>query len=192
MFSEPNGRYLGRFFTVLPPVTELGEIAPAIQAGRPEILVLDIMFGRRNSLDHLPAWIKQFPETQVLIATGHSEAALVERAFSCGARGIVHKEDGPATLLRAVRAILHGESFVPSDLRVAARPDCCRLRAPLSPREAEVLARLHSGMTYAESAMALNVSDRTIEKHARAIRIKLGIERSAQRILWTKIRVEHS
>ncbi len=189
MFSEPNGLFIARFFKVLPPITDLANIEQAVESGRPDVLIVGIMFGRRNSLDHLSTWTRRFPATQVIIASGYTGSALVERAFSGGARGFVHKEDGLARLLDAIRTVLHGGVYLPSGLVVAAHPDCCRLQAPLSARESEVLSQLHSGMTYSEAGAALHISDRTIEKHARAIRVKLGIERAAQRIPWTKLRI---
>ncbi len=148
------------------------------------------MFGRRNSLDYLANWTSQFCATKVVIASGCTESALVERAFAIGARGFVYKEDGPDTLLQAVKAVLRGETFVPADLVVAARPDGCQLTAPLSPRESEVFSLLRAGKTYHNAGLALNISERTIEKHATAIRSKLGIKRPAQRIPWTKLRIQ--
>jgi DNA-binding NarL/FixJ family response regulator len=187
MFSEPNGRYLARFFTVLPPVTELDNIPAALESGRPTILILDIMFGRRSSLDLLGDWVARFPATQVIVASGHPESAFVARAFALGARGFVYKGDGPDTLVRAVKDVFRGLLFVPPTLAAAAHPDHCHLQTPLSPRERDVFGHLHSGMTYTEAASALDISPRTVEKHARAIRMKMAIKQPAQRILWTKI-----
>ena len=71
-------------------------------------------------------------------------------------------------------------------------PSDDRGRSPLSPREAEVARLVAAGLTNAEAAARLRISDRTVDAHVEHIRNKLGLRTRAQIAVWAHERLGDS
>jgi len=189
MFAELTGRYLNSQYHVLPPVTALDELNGAMEHAHPDVLLLDISFGKRSSLPFVSRLTKRFPATRVIMVTGHADRRMLETALGAGARGYVLKDGGPADLIMAIRAVLGGEVYVDPELGGARPSPRYRLRLPLSRRQHEVLMLLRRGCTEQMIADQLGISLSTAEKHVLAIKRRLGIEKTKRTIPWSSLRI---
>ena len=111
-------------------------------------------------------------ETAVLIFTAYSERSLLGRGLESGAKGYILKEAPHATLLRAIEKVAGGESFVdpalmPTFLTGKEQNDM------LTAREREILQLLADGMSNADVAARLFISQETVKSHVRHILAKL-------------------
>jgi two-component system response regulator NreC len=118
-----------------------------------------------------------------------NEPAYARLALSLGVLGYVLKDAADAELVRAVRAVADGESFLNPRLgaKVAIEPP----PGPpdrLSKRELEVLQLIALGYTNVQIAAELFLSVRTIETHRGHIQQKL---RLAQRHELVKYALDH-
>jgi DNA-binding NarL/FixJ family response regulator len=190
MFAEPNGRYLALHHDVLPPVTALKEISPALSSRKPDVLLLDIMFGNVSSLTILPALVAAHPAVRVVMVTGMADAALLSSALACGAMGYVLKDGGPAELLLAIDTVVAGKVYVTPELRDRPAAVVYRATPPLSRRQAGVLRLLRKEFTEQLIAETLDISLSTAEKHVLAIKRRLGLPTEKRRIFWPSIEVE--
>jgi DNA-binding NarL/FixJ family response regulator len=112
------------------------------------------------------------PETAVLIFTAYSERSLLGRGLESGARGYILKEAPHQTLLRAIEKVAAGEGYVdpalmPSFLNGKDRDEM------LTAREREILQLLADGMSNADVAGRLFISQETVKSHVRHILAKL-------------------
>jgi DNA-binding NarL/FixJ family response regulator len=126
---------------------------------------------------------QRWPAVQVLILTSFADEELVLEAISAGAAGYVLKQVGGDELVRAVRAVGHGDAALDPSV---ARQLLARVRRAeheahgvafrdLSERELAVLAGIAEGKTNAEIAEALILSEKTVRNHVSTILEKLEL-----------------
>ena len=161
-------------------VAEAGSIeatAESVREHAPDVLVLDVHFGARTSLDAIPRMCAASSGTRVLVLTMQDDPAYAREALRAGARGYVLKEAPRGEVVEAVRAVARGETYLHPDLAARA------VLAPsggLTPRELEVLRLIALGHTNSEIADDLFLSVRTIETHRANLQAKLGVSTRAE------------
>jgi DNA-binding NarL/FixJ family response regulator len=124
-----------------------------------------------DGLEATKVLTEKLPDTSVLIFTAFSERSLLSRGMESGAKGYILKEAPHQTLVRAIEKVAHGEGYVDPALMPAFlskdREDM------LTPREREILQLLADGMSNAEVASRLFISQETVKSHVRHILAKL-------------------
>ncbi len=140
---------------------------------KPDIAILDLSMPDLNGLDATRRILAVRPETSVLILTAHESEQLVREVLSAGARGYVLKSDAGRVLVRAVEALLEGQTFFTSKVArlvlegylrggSAETPETAQL---LSAREREIVQLLAEGASNKDVARALGISVKTAETH---------------------------
>jgi DNA-binding NarL/FixJ family response regulator len=112
------------------------------------------------------------PESAVLIFTAYSERSLLSRGLESGAKGYILKEAPRETLVRAIEKVAGGETFVDPALMTAFLPGRDK-DDMLTQREREILQLLADGMSNADVAERLFISQETVKSHVRHILTKL-------------------
>jgi DNA-binding NarL/FixJ family response regulator len=130
---------------------------------------------------------------RVVILTTFDLDRYVYAALSAGASGFLLKDVSPEQLVAAVRLVRAGDALLAPAItrrlieRYAARDARAatlhRDLSTLTPREVEVLARLARGLSNAELAAALHLSDATVKTHVARILSKLRLRDRAQAIV---------
>ena len=96
-------------------ILESGSMLPDIfEAGRPDVVVMDLSLSEGNSLPTLQALITQQPEARVLVYSGHSGQQVVDRCIAAGAWGFIGKDAEPSIVLDSIRRIARGEAVFPT------------------------------------------------------------------------------
>jgi len=104
----------------------------------------------------------------LIIAEGADEK-LVRRALSIGAAGVIRRADLEATLGPAVRAVLAGLTCFPLDVRAPS------VKPVLTNREKQILGMIVLGMSNADIARRLHLTESTIKSHLSVSYAKLGV-----------------
>ncbi|MFL5935741.1 MAG: response regulator [Gaiellaceae bacterium] len=143
-------------------------------AGRrkPNVVIMDVRMPGMDGLDATKALMELEPKTSVLIFTAYSERSLLARGLESGAKGYILKEAPHDTLVRAIEKVAGGDSFIdpalmPAFLGGKDREDM------LTAREREILQLLADGMSNADVAQRLFISQETVKSHVRHILAKL-------------------
>jgi len=163
-------------------LTVVGDAATpddAVRAAReihPDVVLMDLRFGDAQSgVDATRALRGVAAPPAVLILTNYDSDSDILAAVEAGANGYLLKDAPPEDLLAAIRAAAAGESaLAPS---VAGRL-LDRLRAPataLTSREFDVLRQVADGLSNAEIARALHVSEATVKSHLAHVYTKLDV-----------------
>jgi DNA-binding NarL/FixJ family response regulator len=121
---------------------------------------------------------------RVLVVSASDDQSEVLAAMSAGARGYLTKDAEAEEIVRAVRVIAAGNSYVSptlaSFLLDSSRRRNARVRLPLSGREQQVLSLLAAGERDQDIADALFISVRTVRSHLDRIREKTGRRRRSE------------
>jgi DNA-binding NarL/FixJ family response regulator len=170
------------------------EVVPAVRVHAPDVVVMDVRMKQVSGPDATRALAGEPDPPPVLVLTTFDDDEVVAAALSAGAAGFVLKEAPGEDIIRAVREVAAGRSWldpavtgrVLEHLRTDALPRSAagsRLEE-LTPRELEVLRLLASGTTNTEIAAELHISETTVKSHLGGVFTKLGLRDRAAAIVF--------
>jgi DNA-binding NarL/FixJ family response regulator len=146
-----------------------------------------------NGLDAASEILARDTATKVLMLTTFDIDDYVYAALRAGASGFLLKDAPADELVRAVRVVAAGDALLaPSITRRMIADLVSRHSAPrrspaalarLTPRETEVLELIARGMSNAEIAAGLFVSEETVKTHVGKVFSKLGLRDRAQAVV---------
>jgi DNA-binding NarL/FixJ family response regulator len=175
-------------------VAEASTGAEAVAAAKqhaPDVVLMDI---RMPEMDGIEA-TRQLPRQRVLILTTFGLDDYIIAALRAGASGFLLKDAPTAQVVDAVRAVAAGDAVLsPAVTRqlldqvgrrlpaaVSQKPEAL---SRLTEREREVLRMLAAGLTNAEIAHALVVTEATVKSHVSNLLGKLGLRDRVQAVIY--------
>jgi len=177
-------RYLSNNEITITASTGDGEEAlRKIEQTRPDVAVLDARMPRLSGLEVLRRMAGLDVPTRVILYTGHGDDALLSDALDAGVAGMIDKDAPPEDLVRAIRIVAEGGSYL--DPRAAAVLIAQRQRNPkreLTSRERDVLRLLADGNTNEQMGALLTISPQTVRTHVQKAMEKLGATTRVQAV----------
>jgi DNA-binding NarL/FixJ family response regulator len=175
-------------------VAEAGNGEEAVKAANehsPDVVLMDI---RMPVMDGIEA-TRQLPKHRVLILTTFGLDQYILDALRAGASGFLLKDAPTGEVVAAVRAVAAGDAVLSGAVtrqlldQVARRLPSAVSRRPeeldlLTEREREVLRMLANGLSNAEIATALVVSEATVKSHVSHLLGKLGLRDRVQAVIY--------
>jgi NarL family two-component system response regulator LiaR len=164
----------------------------------PDVILMDIKMpdpsGSGQAVDGIEATRilhREMPHVGIIFCTVFEDDEFVFAGLQAGGRGYILKDDDPDTMLRAIRAVAHGESLLGPTIaekvmrQFSAPPGKqTALIDDLTPREMEVLKLIAAGMSNKEIAEALVLSEKTVKNHINNIFSKLHVYDRGQAMLY--------
>ncbi len=168
-------------------VGEAGDAAGALEQTRalaPDVVVLDIALPDANGMQ-IAARLKQAGSLARIVAlSAYSEKHFVVEMLRSGAMAYVTKSAAGTELVRAIRAVAMGQSYLCAEVAGALVAQVQGRAAadapPLGRREREVLRLLAEGLRSAAIAEQLHMAVPTVETHRRNLMRKLGLHTVAE------------
>jgi DNA-binding NarL/FixJ family response regulator len=147
---------------------------------RPNVVIMDVRMGNVDGITAAGRIRDTVPTAAVLLFTAHAERNLLTRGREAGAKGYVLKEAPHDTIIRAIDRVARGEDFVDPALAPALLGS--ERDSLLTAREREILQLLADGMSNAEVAKKLFISQETVKSHVRHILAKLEADTRTQAV----------
>jgi DNA-binding NarL/FixJ family response regulator len=144
---------------------------------RPDVAVLDVRMPQINGIDLTKRIKASYPQVRVLILTAYDDDPYILAALRAGADGFLLKTAPSSDLLRGVKDLAAGKSFIDPEVApkvIAGLTKANQIEA-VSERELDVLRGVAKGRTNREIAQALFISDRTVQGHLANIFGKLNV-----------------
>jgi DNA-binding NarL/FixJ family response regulator len=192
---------------LLPQVEVVGTAADGEEAVeratalRPDVVLMDLRMPRCDGVEATRRLREQAPQTRVIVLTTYADDRSVIDALRAGARGYLTKDAGAAEISQALRHVVDGQAVIDPAVQhhlvdaiavgrgevgitPAAGPADRGLPDGLTPREAEVLALIAEGLSNAEIANRLVVSEATVKSHINHLLAKIGARGRAQAVSY--------
>ena len=138
---------------------------------KPDVVIMDVRMPGMDGLEATKLLTQRVPDVAVLIFTAYSERSLLGRGLESGAKGYILKEAPHQTLVRAIEKVAGGDGYVDPALMPAFLTK--EREHMLTAREREILQLLADGMSNADVAGKLFISQETVKSHVRHILSKL-------------------
>lgn len=178
-------RGLAAMLTGEPWITRLieaGTVADALRIAvleKPDAAVVDLGLPDGDGVSLIRRLRHAVPGCAVLVLTMTQDDATVQACLAAGATGYLLKESAPDALLPALRTVLDGGLVLGPQVVTSALSGVRRTVPPpfdlLSPRELQHVGLLAAGLSGAQIADVLNVTEKTVRNQMAAILAKLGI-----------------
>ena len=160
-----------------------GKTAVALaQKFQPDVLVMDVSMPEMNGLRATEILHESHPSIKVLSVTRHTDGSYLQQMLRAGARGYVLKQSGSEELVRAIRAVADGHSYLDPAITQQvigvvsdSSTNAAHWETNLSNREEEVLRLIAWGAISRQIAARLGVSIKTVESHKANAMSKLGM-----------------
>jgi len=170
------------------------EAVAAALKHRPDVMLMDIRMPEMDGLEATRRILasRSGEDMRIIILTTFDLDQYVYAALSCGASGFLLKDVSPEHLIAAVRLVRSGDALLAPSItrrlveRFAGHQSPAEVRADLSaltPRELEVLGLIARGLSNAELAAELTLSEATVKTHVARILAKLQLRDRVQAVV---------
>ena len=183
-------------FDIVAECSDGQEVPGALAEHDVDVIVMDL---RMKGVDGIEATrgVREDPAAPpVLVLTTFDDDEMLSGALRAGAAGFILKDSSAEDLIRAVRTVAEGASWL--DPSVTARVLSRYRQAPgaapagggpdhntlLTTREQEVLHAIGCGLSNAEIADALYISELTVKSHIGRVFVKLGLRDRAAAVVY--------
>jgi DNA-binding NarL/FixJ family response regulator len=175
-------------FALDPAVVVVGDShrvdAETLIRANPDLIILDLD-GAVEVTSGLDICRQAVPHTRVCVLSMRPHTELMQSCLAAGAKGYIVKDSTPAELVRAMKMIADGETYV--DHRIAGallrKRSLTNGRAEideLSMRETEIVRLIAEGLSNKEISARLGLSEKTVKNHISRIFAKLNIGARSQ------------
>jgi DNA-binding NarL/FixJ family response regulator/class 3 adenylate cyclase len=172
-----------------------GEAVAEVERLKPDVVLMDVRMPEVDGIEATRRLLGQGEiETKIVMLTTFDMDEYVYDALSAGASGFLLKDVPPEQLVAGIRAVASGDALLaPSVTRrvieefVRRPPDSVRQPPPklaeLTARELEVLKLIARGLSNAEIAKELFVSETTVKTHVAHVLMKLDLRDRVQAVV---------
>ena len=167
------------------------------EARNPDVIMMDLRMPGTDGITATSDLHQRLPSARVLVLTTYADQAAILPALQAGARGYLTKDASAEQIETAIRAVHAGQTHLDPAVQetlvaaVTSQPppagaSGAGLKPPagLTAREAEVLTLLASGLSNAEIARRLYLSNATVKTHINRIFAKTGARDRAQAVRY--------
>jgi DNA-binding NarL/FixJ family response regulator len=154
------------------------------------VILMDLRMPRMDGVEATRRLRERDPAVKVVVLTTYADDRSVIDALRAGALGYLTKDAGAAEIQQALHRVASGQAALDPVVQrhlveaIAAESPLPPEPLPdgLTPREAEVLTLIASGLSNAEIAEHLVVSEATVKTHVNHLLPKIGARDRAQAV----------
>jgi DNA-binding NarL/FixJ family response regulator len=170
-----------------------GEAVELVRALEPDVVLMDVRMPRVDGIEGIRRIVASRSRARVVVLTTYDEDDYVFAALRAGASGFLLKDVRPVDLIDAVRVVARGEALLAPTVtrRLLDRLADTLPEDPAPPvdlgrlteRELDVFRLIALGLSNAEIAKRLDVTEATVKTHVSAVLRKLQLRDRVQAVV---------
>jgi len=164
--------------TVVAEAANGGQAVELYRKFRPDVTLMDMRMPGLSGVEAAAAIHVDFPEARIIGLSTYGGDEDIRRALQAGMRAYLTKDVLHDELIRAIRAVHNGETYLTAAVRAVLAAGS--LPADLSARETEVLALIVKGKSNKQIGYILGIAEHTVKNHVKNILDKLHVEDRTQ------------
>jgi DNA-binding NarL/FixJ family response regulator len=160
----------------------------------PDVVLMDLRMPRCDGVEATRRIRQEYPDVQVVVLTTFADDESIFAALDAGARGFLTKDATSEEIAQALRTVTAGEALLDPAIQrrlievMTSRPrkpaSAAALPDGLTAREGEILTLIAAGLSNAEIAAALVVTEATVKTHINHLLAKTGQRDRAQVVAY--------
>jgi DNA-binding NarL/FixJ family response regulator len=158
---------------------------------QPDLVLMDLKMPGLNGIQATQRIRQRFPQVRVLVLTTYDDDEWLFDAIRSGAAGYLLKDTPSADLIKAIKGTVSGDTFLDPAVagkvlnNVSNQKPLTQLQShiQLSERESEILQLLARGLSNADIARELFLSEGTVRNYTSTIFSKLGVNDRTQAVI---------
>ena len=152
---------------------------------QPDIILLDIVLPGQSGIEGIPVLKSKFPDTKIIILTGHNDQELIMNSIKVGAVGYALKSAQLSTLVDIIRQVSKLGAYIDQTLvekvvHSLQQKNNNNMLDSLTFREKEIVSLVEKGQSYKQMSDQLFVTTYTINYHLKNIYKKLNIHSKSE------------
>ncbi len=156
---------------------------------KPDVTIMDLQMPGKSGIQAINDIRAENPDAHILVLTSSTDDAMVLAAIHAGALGYLIKDAQPPEVLKAIREVACGNSYLPPTVALKLSMSLRREREealvePLTERELDVLKLVGQGASNKEIGEQLVLTEGTVRTHVHNILGKLGLKHRTQAVLY--------
>ncbi len=168
---------------VVAQVETLGNLYSALQRYPTDVVVLEGQL-IAGTTDAIPELVKRAPDAKLIVQLVESDESNIVELYRRGVRGVVPRSISPDLLIKCVRKIAEGETWIDNQsiswVIEAYRSQASNLTSPrvqpkLSKKELAIISCITRGMRNKEIAYQIGTTEQVIKNYLRKVYDKLGV-----------------
>lgn len=166
----------------VPNGKELIEVTPVL---KPDLIIMDINMPLINGIEASRILLQENPDLKILVVSMYSDEQYYNSVIENGVKGFILKDADNSELRSAVKTILNGKTYFSQELLLKLiRNHQSISQISITSREREILSLLYQGLSSAEIAEKLFLSERTVENHRANLLDKTGCRNSLSLVIY--------
>lgn len=147
-----------------------------------DIVLLDLSMPGKNGFDAMQLLANSAQSVPIVIISASEKMEDIRRSKQLGARGFIGKYQNSELVISALRVVLSGEFYFPSQ----AQETFTSPETDLTVRQKEVLRLMDEGMSNKSIANTLKITEATVKMHVTAIFREMGVSNRTQAVIKAK------
>lgn len=153
-----------------------------IRQQQPDVMLLDINLPDKSGIDLCKEIKEKYPEIKILGLSSFNQQSYIQKMIQNGASGYLLKNASQAEIVKAIKTVINGESFLSIEAANTIRENKDARIPVITRREKEVLHLIAEGMTNHAIAEKLFISATTVDTHRNNLLAKFNVKNSANLI----------
>lgn len=167
------------------------ELLDLLPVEKPDLVLLDLKMPVMNGIQAARKIQQTFPKVKIIILTTYDDDEWLFDALQSGVQGYLLKDTPSQRLIEAIKGTMQGETFLDPAVAgrvvssIAYQEPAAKFRhsVQLTEREKEILHLIARGLTNADIARELYLSEGTVRNYASALFGKLGVNDRTQAVI---------
>jgi DNA-binding NarL/FixJ family response regulator len=159
-----------------------------IPSTKPDLVLMDLKMPLMNGIIATRKIRERYPDIYVLVLTTYDDDEWIIDAVRAGASGYLLKDTPPSELIKAIHGTVNGQTYIDpqvggkilSSVSRASITEAPHTHYNLSERESDILRLLAQGLSNADIAQQLYLSEGTVRNYTSEIFKKLGVNDRTQ------------